>query len=48
MPPELAEQWIRAWEVDAADRGLERHTAAFWDGAPEWILGQRSSRRSAV
>jgi hypothetical protein len=44
MPPDLAEQWIRAWEVEATDRGIERFTAAFWEGALEWIGERRASR----
>jgi hypothetical protein len=47
IPPELVELWIRAWELEAGDRGLDRLTAAFWDGAGEWILGRRHDRRSA-
>jgi hypothetical protein len=41
IPRELAEQWLRAWELEAVDRGLERLTAAFWDRAGEWVLERR-------
>jgi hypothetical protein len=33
MQPDLIEVWIAAWAVEAADRGLDRHSAAFWKGA---------------
>jgi hypothetical protein len=46
MAPELAEQWIRAWEVDAIDRGIERHSSVFWDGAEAWVAEKRSDRQS--
>jgi hypothetical protein len=44
MPPDLVDVWIIPWEVEAADRGLERHAAAFWEGAREWILRSRGRR----
>lgn len=44
MPPDLVDVWIAAWEVEAADRGLERHSAAFWEGARDWILRSRGRR----
>jgi hypothetical protein len=48
MPPELADQWLRAWEVEAADRGLERLRAEYWDGASEWVVEQRSARKAPL
>jgi hypothetical protein len=47
MPPELAEQWIHAWEIEASDRGADRHSAAFWDGAAAWVSEQRSRKSLA-
>jgi hypothetical protein len=44
MPPDLVDVWIVAWEVEAADRGIERHPRAFWDGARDWILRSRGRR----
>jgi hypothetical protein len=44
MAPELADVWVAAWEVEAADRGLERHSPAFWTDAREWILERRRRR----
>jgi hypothetical protein len=41
VPRELAEQWIRGWELEADDRGLQRQSASFWDDARAWILEQR-------
>jgi hypothetical protein len=45
MSEELAEFWARAWEFEATGRGVERGPS-FWNGAYEWILGQRASRRT--
>jgi len=42
LPPELAEQWVRAWEVEAIDRGLAPADARYWDGAWEWIIARRT------
>jgi hypothetical protein len=46
-PEELAELWVSAWEVEAEDRGLDRHARSFWDDAIDWILDHRPARRVA-
>jgi hypothetical protein len=52
LPPELADVWIAAWEVEAADRGIERYSAAFLGGCPgldhrEAALGHLELRATA-
>ncbi len=42
MTPDSAERWIGAWEAEARSRHLDARTAAWWDGAWEWIAGQRA------
>ena len=44
VPPERAEALVSEWEADAAVRGLERHTGAFWDEGWLWISVRRSRR----
>jgi hypothetical protein len=35
MPPELAETWSDAWEVQAEELGLDRLTSEYWTiGSP--------------
>jgi hypothetical protein len=38
---ERAEALIAAWEAEAASRGLDRHSSAFWREGDEWIARQR-------
>jgi hypothetical protein len=42
--PRLADAWIAAWEVQAAQHGLERGSA-YWEGSWAWIAAQRKTRR---
>jgi hypothetical protein len=44
MNPESAEHWVAVWEAEAARRGLDGRTAAWWEPAWEWIAGQRGRR----
>ena len=49
MPADRAEVLVVAWEAEAARQGLERHSAAFWQGADAWIDSRRRRAcRSAV
>jgi hypothetical protein len=41
MSQAKAEQWITAWEAEAALRGLDRRSELFWRPAWEWIVEQR-------
>ena len=36
-----AEHWIAAWEREAAFRGLDRHSAGFWQDGEAWIAEGR-------
>jgi hypothetical protein len=40
VAPETADAWIAAWEVQAAQDGLERG-AAYWEAAWDWIAALR-------
>lgn len=44
MGPDAAEQWITAWEAEAALRGLDRRSELFWRPAWDWIAERRDSR----
>jgi hypothetical protein len=41
MPPDLVDIWIAASETEAIEQGRVRHSAAFWEGAREWISERR-------
>ena len=41
LGPAAAERWVAKWEAEAALRGLDRHAAAFWEPAWEWISWRR-------
>jgi hypothetical protein len=41
LSQDSAERWIALWEAEARSRYLDAQTAAWWDGAWEWIAGQR-------
>ena len=41
MSQEKAEQWITAWEAEAALRGVDRHSELFWRPAWDWISEER-------
>lgn len=41
VSPEGAEARVVAWEAEASARGLDRLSATFWDGAPEWTAQRR-------
>ena len=41
LSPETAERWVAQWETEADFRGLDRHTASFWEPAWDWISGRR-------
>ena len=43
LSPEAAEQWLTAWETEAARRGLDRRSELFWRPAWDWIAEQRGS-----
>ena len=43
MTEETADAWLEAWEVKAAEDGLERG-AAYWDSGWSWIAEQRQHR----
>jgi hypothetical protein len=43
-PEDRAEAYMTAWEDSAACEGRQRLTAAFWDGASEWIAARRERR----
>jgi hypothetical protein len=36
VPPERAEELVRAWEADAEGRGVPRLERTFWERAAEW------------
>ena len=40
-----AEQWIAAWEREAASRALDRHVSAFWDEGAGWMAGWIAEQR---
>ena len=37
-----AERWVALWESEAARRGLDRHSATYWEPAWAWIASQRT------
>ena len=41
MRPESVEHFVRAWESEARQRGLDRLTAGWWEPAWEWIVNHR-------
>ncbi len=48
--PESIEWFLNAWESEAASRGLDRFTRAWWEPAWEWIVnhGWIKSRKSSL
>jgi hypothetical protein len=47
MSPSKAEEWITAWEAEAALRGLDRRSGGFWAPAWEWIAERRGRSGTA-
>ena len=41
LSPDTAERWVAQWETEAALRGLDPHTRAFWAPAWDWISWRR-------
>ena len=41
LGPDTAERWVAQWETEATIRGLDRHAAAFWEPAWDWISWRR-------
>ncbi len=41
VPPSTAEWCVAAWEREAAARGRDRDSDAFWEGAESWIVEHR-------
>jgi len=41
LSPAAAERWITAWEAEAAQRGLARHSDVYWRPAWDWITDRR-------
>jgi hypothetical protein len=41
LSQDSAERWIGVWEAEAWSRHLDARTAAWWDGAWEWIAEER-------
>jgi hypothetical protein len=39
--PESVEHFVSAWEAEAAQRGLDRLTAGWWEPAWDWIVNHR-------
>ncbi len=48
--PESIEYFLKAWESEAGQRGLDRLTRAWWEPAWEWIVnhGWVASRNSSA
>jgi hypothetical protein len=44
MSPTDAERWLRAWEAEAATRGLPRD-GDYWQTGAMWIAEARAARR---
>ena len=40
----MAERSVAQWEKEAAGRGLDRHSSAFWEPAWEWISSRRGGQ----
>lgn len=41
VTPETAEQCVEEWEREATAEGRDRDSAAFWEGAEEWVVQHR-------
>ena len=39
--PESVEHFVSSWEAEAAQRGLDRLTAGWWEPAWDWIVNHR-------
>ncbi|HEY7827388.1 MAG TPA: hypothetical protein VIB99_04085 [Candidatus Limnocylindrales bacterium] len=50
MRPESIEYFLKAWESEAAQRGLDRMTRAWWEPAWAWIVnhGWMANRKSST
>jgi hypothetical protein len=43
--PAVAERWCAAWEAEAALRGIEPGSGAYWDAGERWINVQCAARK---
>jgi hypothetical protein len=45
LTEDVAEQWLTAWDAQAAERGLTSREAAYWEAAWTWTSAERRLRR---